>query len=118
MSTHPNVILMVVITPEGLSRKTMKKILADNGIDDPEGEITIGTEQYRFIVMEETYDKSNQIEAKEGDLIFFDLVTYGYGESITWSNLQERKEALERWAFETSGKHHCSFEIRVSANYW
>ena len=33
MSTHPNVILMCVITPDNLARKTMREIVQDNEED-------------------------------------------------------------------------------------
>jgi len=123
MSTHPNTILLCTLTPEGLARKTMREILVDNGIqvDDDyhkDDDFKIGTEEYHHEVMESDYHEGWQISAKEGDLIFFDLVTYGYGEQIAWNKLVAQKEALEAWAKKTCEKHHCSFKISVTSNYW
>jgi len=117
MSTHPNVILMVVLIPDGLSRKTMRDILAEFSTSD-DGDIKIGSEKYHSLVMEDDYDESNQISGKEGDLIFYDLVTYGYGEVISWDNLVNRKVELEKWARIVCEKYKCKFDIKVTANYW
>jgi hypothetical protein len=118
---------MVRLTPDGLSRKTMRDIMAFNGIryrhqcndetEDFDG-ILIGEEIYHHAIMEETYSSSWQISGNEGDLVFFDLVTYGYGESISWCKLQAQKEELEAWAKVQCEKFHCSYEIAISANYW
>jgi hypothetical protein len=117
MSTHPNVILMAVLIPDGLSRKTMRDILTEYLADD-DGNIKIGNEEYHSLVMESDYEDSNQIAAKEGDLVFYDLVTYGYGEVIFWGDLEKRKVELEKWAQTVCVKHRCKFDIRVTANYW
>lgn len=119
MSTHPNVILMAVLTPDGLSRKTMRDILVDNNLEkDSDFHVKIGGESYAHMIMESKYDNDLQISAAVGDLVFHDFVTYGYGECIEWSSLEERKIRLKRWAMETSEKHHCSYKIVVTANYW
>jgi hypothetical protein len=117
MGTHPNVILMVALTPDDLSRKTMRTILEESekaALSD----IVIGTESYHALIMEDSYDEGWQISAKEGDLVFFDLVTYGFGESITWDKLEKQKAELEEWAKDTCKAHNCTYEIRVTANYW
>jgi len=117
MSTHPNVILMVKLTPDDLSRKTMRDILGafDASEDD---EIRIGDEEYTPLIMESDYDEGWQIAAKEGDLVFFDTVTYGYGEVIAWEKLQMQKESLEKWAKTVCEQFHCTYEIALTANYW
>lgn len=117
MSTHPNVILMAVLTPHGLARKTMAAILAEAGVKDDE-DISIGGTKYHTLVMEDSYDQGWQISAKEADLVFFKLVTYGYGEVITWLELERLKTALEAWANKTAAKHQCDVRIDVTANYW
>lgn len=111
---------MAVLTPDGLSRKTMRDILIDNGVDveDYIDDITIGCIGYNHKVMEDSYDKNYQISAKEGDLIFFSFITYGYGESIEWDRLEAQKNDLEQWAINTCGKHNCTFKIKVTANHW
>lgn len=120
MSTHPNARLMVVLTPDGLSRKTMRDILESTTMNDSEidEQVVIDGVEYRPLVMEGDYDESWQIAANEGDLVFHDLFTYGYGESMSWDELEKRKHALEFWAVDICEKHNCTYDIRVSANYW
>ena len=122
MSTHPNVILFVALSPDGLTRKTLKDILSDSNLSIKEDgeipDIKIGNEAYHVNVMEESYNESDQISAKEGDIVLHDLVTYGYGEKIEWDKLVERKTSLEEWAKVISIKFNCSYKIYVSANYW
>ena len=52
------------------------------------------------------------------DIILWDLVTYGYGERISWADIESQKDALEEWAKAICKKHKCSYEIFISANYW
>jgi hypothetical protein len=118
VSTHPNVILLLLLTPEDTSRKTMRAILAEAGVEDEDRDIKIGDKTYHHKVFEEDYDDDWQIAAKEGDLAFFDLVTYGYGEAVTWESLNAQKLVLEEWAKDICARHRCSYEIRVTANYW
>jgi len=120
MGTHPNVILQVNITPNGLTRKTLKGIREAYPESEycDEDQFKIGGVDYQVVVMASDYYESSQISAKEGDLVFFDLVTYGYGKNIVWGDLEARKAALEEWAKEVCEKFSCSFEVRVGANYW
>ena|SRR3990167_6087089 len=120
MSTHPNVILMAVLTPKGLARQTMRAIAAQSKTRDSDDspDIEIAGELYHARVMESGYDDGMQIGAHEGDLVFFDFVTYGYGEVITWEKLEAQKMALEAWAKAMSETHHCDYRIDVTANYW
>jgi hypothetical protein len=118
MSVHPNVILMAVLTPDDLSRKTMRKILNANAAVEDEGTISIAGIEYHYQIMESDYCESWQILAKEGDLVFLDMVTYDYGESIKWAKLEEQKNALEKWAKAMSEEFSCSYSIEVTANYW
>jgi hypothetical protein len=115
MSIHPNVILLCRLTPHGLSRKTMKDIC---GPIDDDDDVTIGTKNYHRKVLEDDYDNDMQIGGKEGDLLFYDLVTYGYGEEIKWDDLVNQKDELDLWAKNTCKVHHCDYEIVVTANYW
>ena len=117
MSTHPNAILMAVLEPDNLSRKTMRDILADNVVKY-DNDVVIGNEEYHSIIMESDYHNGFQIAADEGNLVFFDMVTYGYGDAITWDTLEKQKETLEAWAVETCRKHNCTYTIRITANYW
>jgi hypothetical protein len=118
MSEHPNVILMAKLTPDNTSRKTMRDILAAHGITDSDDDIKIADSGYHHVVMESDYEDGYQIGAKEGDLVFFDLVTYGYGETIVWEKLQSQKDQLEAWAKDIGARFKCSYEIHVTANYW
>lgn len=119
MSTHPNVLLLAVFTPEDLSRKTMRNILDEYGeknISDPD--IMLGKLRLHPEVMEQDYDESWQVSAKEGDLVFIHLATYGYGEKLSWDEFVAQKEIIDAWAKEASVKYHCEYRLYVSANYW
>jgi len=123
MSTHPNVILMCILTPNDLARKTYRSIVEEFKANDwveEEGTsaIKIGAIEYHCKVMEEGYDDDWQIRAKEGDIVVFDLVTYGYGENIAWEKLEARKNELESWAKEICERLSCLYKIVVTANYW
>ena len=119
MSTHPNVILMSRITPDDLPMKTMKAIVEEyKKRDDDDTDIIIGGWDYHAVVIEGGYDEGWQISGKDGDIIFFDLITYGYGESVSWNELEKQKESLDKWSKVVCEKHHASYEILVSANYW
>ena len=117
MSTHPNAILLLTLTPEDLARKTYRAIL-DEARVDADDDIKIEGTDYHHSVMEEAYDKGYQVSAKEGDIVLFDLVTYGYGETIEWSKLEAQKNSLESWARLACEKHHCTYKIFITANYW
>jgi len=117
MSAHPNVILMALLKPDELSRGTMRNILEENDAD-AFGDILICDDDYHPLVMESEYHDDFQISADEGDLVFFDMITYGYGECIAWNKLEERKFNLEKWAEDICNRHHCSYEIKITANYW
>jgi len=126
MSTHPNAVLLLTLTPDDLSRKTWKNILEESkvwkyqeeGVIDFEGQIKIGDNEYIHEVMESNYNEGMQISASEGDIIVFDMVTYGYGEVVEWDKLVKQKEELEEWAKIMCKKFNCNYKIFVTANYW
>ena len=118
MSMHPNVILMIILTPDGLARKTMREILGKDYSADDCPDVKIGEQDYHPIVMETDYDEDMQISAKEGDLVFYDLITYGYGEVVGWADLEKMKKKLEEWGNGMCKKHNCSMRIEVTANHW
>jgi len=118
MSTHPNVILKLALTPEDLARKTYRAIRVEAGAVNDDADITVGSENYHTVVMESDYDEGWQLSAKEGDILVFDLVTYGYGEEIAWDKLAAQKAELEQWAMGICERYHCTFSISVTANYW
>jgi hypothetical protein len=118
MSTHPNAMLILALTPDDLARKTYRAILADAGIEDGDA-FVIGEESYHMHgVMESDYHESNQLALPEGTIYVFAHVTYGYGDKITWDELEVRKNALLEWGARMGEKFHCKAEIIVSANYW
>lgn len=97
----------------------MRDILVELGVDaDHDDDVSIGGSDYNHHVMEDSYYETYQIKSKEGDLLFFDMVTYGYGEAIAWEKLEAQKQALEEWARGVCERHHCSYEIRMCSNYW
>lgn len=118
MSTHPNVILAVALTPDNLTRKTLRNILEESETDSFGDGVKIGKHEYNSLVMESDYDEGYQISGDEGDIIFFDLVTYGYGETISWRLLEEQKEELEKWVKDICSRYSCTYNIFVTANYW
>jgi hypothetical protein len=126
MSTHPNAILLLTLTPDDLARKTWRSILQEakvykwneEGVIDEEGQMKIGDTKYYQRVMESEYDEGMQIYAKEGDIVLFDMFTYGYGDVLEWSKLEQQKNELEVWAKEICSKFNCSYKIFVTANYW
>jgi len=115
MSSHPNVILMAVLKPDGLSRKTMRGIIEESDVNSG-GNILIASVRYFTLVMESDYNECYQVAADEGDLVFFDMITYGCGEWVSWDKLEAHKIALEEWAADICERYHCSCEIRVTAN--
>ncbi len=117
MSTHPNALLILSLTPDDLSRKTHRAIMAEAGVTEDD-RIKIGDDDYLHRVMEDSYDQSHQIAASEGDIVLFDHVTYGYGKTVEWDKLEAQKQVLEAWAKAACARHHCSYRILVSANYW
>lgn len=117
MSTHPNVILLLCLKPDDLARKTHRAIMDEAGVKE-DGDIKIGDADYHVRVMESDYEEGYQITADEGDIIVFDLVTYGYGERIAWDDLLRKKAALEEWATGVCARHKCTPSFFVTANYW
>ncbi len=117
MSSHPNAILQLNLTPDDLPMRTWRAITDDEGIGSDE-DISIGSEDFHHVVLQEDYDESYQIGGKPGDIVVFKMVTYGYGDFIPWGEFLQMHSALEAWAEKACKAYNCSFEIRVTANYW
>jgi hypothetical protein len=117
MGTHPNTLLVLHLTPDEGSRKTHRAIMEGLGIEHDD-EIEIGDDTYHVEVAESDYIEDRQIACKEGDIVLWDPVTYGYGEVIGWDALVEHKNRLEEWAKGICERHKCSYRIEVTANYW
>jgi hypothetical protein len=78
-----------------------------------------GITNYHTRLMDEGYDESYQIAAPTGSIVFFDMVTYGYGDTITWEKLEKQKGQLEQWAKDHATEFcYEKWEILVTANYW
>lgn len=114
MSTHPNAILMLVLTPDNLARKTYRAILSETSSD----KIYIDGEPYNHRVMENEYDENFQIRAPEGSIVLTGFLTYGYGEKQEWIKIEAQKQSLETWAKDVCERHACTYEIFVTANFW
>ena len=117
MGIHPNAVLLLVLTPDDLTRKTHRGIIQKYSSDD-EDEVKIGDKDYSIRVMEDDYLEGFQISASEGDIVVFDMVTYGYGAKISFNELSVQKEALEQWAKDVCQEFKCSYQIFITANYW
>lgn len=121
MSSHPNAMLICVLTPDDLARKTYRAILDEAGISGDDN-MKIGDEHFggafSHRVMESDWDDCIQIAAPEGSVVFHTYLTYGYGERVTWDKVTAFKEALEKWSAGICERHHCTAEISVGANYW
>ena len=118
MSSHPNTILLLALTPDNLTRKTYRNICNESGIDCDDDYLVIGDNSYQVLIMESDYDNNYQIQAREGDIVVFDHVTYGYGRVVSWEDLEKQKKSLEDWAIGICERHNCTYKIFVTANYW
>ncbi len=117
MSTHPNAMLLGVLVPDELARKTHRAILAEAGIDS-NGQLKIGSRDYSITVMESDFDDHWQITAPEGSVVLHTYLTYGYGETVAWSEVEALKNELEAWLQVACETHKCSQSIHITANYW
>jgi len=121
MSTHPNAILKCTLTPNGLTRQTHRAIVNAYSYypDQPQDkDLKIGGKRYHSEIMESDYNQAWQLSGAEGDILVFDLVTYGYGEEIAWDDLVQQRNELAAWSEEVCREHNCSYKISVTANYW
>lgn len=120
MSTHPNAILAVALTPDDLARKTYRAILEycqqDINYEDPD--FKLDNERYHISLMEEAYHESWQLSASEGDIVAHGFLTYGYGDTLRWEEVEDRKKKLENWALEMCRRFNCTYKIFITANYW
>lgn len=120
MSTHPNAILLLALTPDNTARKTMRDIHEELGFEKDGGfSFSIaGRYFYGIEVMESDYDESNQIALPEGTLYLTTYLTYGYGETMKFADVIALKSGMEEWAKGICERHKCSYEFFVTANYW
>jgi len=121
MSVHPNVLALVHFTPDDLARRTFRAMLAELGVADAvDPTVRIGNATYDFhlIVMEDEDDEELQVAAKEGEIVAWCCVTYGYYESIAWADLVQLIGVVDEWAKGLSGRVNCTYRISISANYW
>lgn len=120
MSSHPNAMLLVTITPDDSSRKTFRDMAAHEGSEISEGsaDIRIGGRRFSASVMENDYDEGKQISAEEGQIVMYGFLTYGYGEQAPWHEVAALVDAVETWAEEACARFKFTYKISISANYW
>ena len=109
--------MIAVLTPDDLTRRTLRAIIAGN-LSTDDDYIKIAGEDWHIKPMEGDYDENFQIKAKEGDIIVFNMFTYGYGDFATWKSVSAMHDSLVDWCEECKGTYNFSYEIRMSANYW
>lgn len=94
-------------------------------LDDTEGdedgddgfEVVISGRSYTATVFdEEEYDDGYQIEGKEGQIVLHEYLTYGYGETVEFSEVVRLVNNLRAWADDRSMIFDHS--VRIGANYW
>ncbi len=120
MSTHPNTILLGIITPDDLARKTYRDICAEVGADPSDAYFTINDSDkrhYSMTVMESHYDDDSQISAPEGSIVIWTFLTYGYGETISWEEADAERVRVADWLTKICAKHKCTYSIQLTANY-
>lgn len=119
MSRHPHTLLLCILTPDDLARKTYRAILAEHDSDSDDPAIDIGTDEYTVSLVEDAEEgvEELQITAPAGSIVVWGFLTYGYREQCAWEDAVRRKEALELWAQGICRRHHCSYTISLSANY-
>lgn len=78
----------------------------------------VGGRYYVLRVMKSDYDEHSQIRAAEGTIVMHSHLTYGYGEKVTWAEVQMVVEELTHWALRACKRHDCAYEIHIAANYW
>jgi hypothetical protein len=109
--------ILGVLIPDDLARKTYRAILDEAGITSDDN-LKIGQRNYSLLVMKDSYDDGYQISAPEGSIVAHDYLTYGYGETVTWSEAEQVKNELEEWLRGIAERHKCSYSIHLTANYW
>lgn len=131
MSTHPNAMMIAVLSPADLPRKTLRALREACGADpddsDANVEIPTGydgpekykrTDDYGIVLMESDYDEDQQISAPEGSIVLWDFLTYGYGETKLWADVAAQQQRLAAWCDKHCPTLNCTYEIRLTANYW
>jgi hypothetical protein len=131
MSTHPNALLIAVLSPDDLPRKAYKALKVEMGEDaeDDDLDVRIPTgvdspnrfeqeDSYHTFLAQDDYNKGTQISAPSGSIVLWDPVTYGYGERIEWDKLVAQQKRLDEWCKRICEKLRCTYKIYVTANYW
>lgn len=140
MGTHPNAMMIAVITPDEGTRKTQRMIFKhceergikfdedDNSISIPNGNKGAVSEEYpdgypltddwSLVVMECDYHENWQISAKEGQIVIHSFITYGYGDNTEWADVEYKKKQLEELINPMCEPLKLSYKIMITANYW
>jgi hypothetical protein len=127
MSSHPNAMLKLTLTPDGWMSDDfdlMGAILTDNGVDPDEvdythTDINFENQSYSIILRDEDYDECEfGVDAEVGEIMVTAFLTYGYQETMSWERAVEGKGKLERWAVGVCAKYGCTYKLEITANYW
>lgn len=130
MSNHPNVLLILRLTPEAPSQgdNAASDLLAEIAkdisakVDEDEGHLNvkIGDSDYIGIPFNKdtSYDDDSQISTSAGDIVFYTYATYDYGDTVTLDDLQAMRDEAAKWAEDICVKHHLTAVFAVGANYF
>lgn len=116
MSDQPNVMLMAVLTPDDLARRTARAICEELHTTGA-GDFQLGGKWFTVTIMEDNYDDTYQIKAMEGQIVVHCYLTYGYGLYMAWAEVVMLVNELERVIVDLCEKFHCTHEIVIGANY-
>lgn len=132
--------MIAVLTPDNGSRKTQRgifdhcekrglKVNAEDGeigiLNGKKGAVSDKypdgyplTDDWSLHVMEDDYYESSQISADEGQIVVYDLITYGYGERISWEETEAKRRQLIGLLDPMVDPLKFTYEIFISANFW
>ena len=114
MSSHPNTLLMLQLSPNEPSIDVKHLLDAEC---DSEGDCTIKLGGFDYSVA--TDDENDmQIRVPEGSAVLHDFLTYGYTDVVNWNEVPAIVDALKTWAEAFCDKHNCSYHIYIGANFW
>ena len=141
MGAHPNAMIMAVLTLDQGMRKTERLIFEHcedrkiecsleggtikilngkrgnpNPPEWPEGYPL--TDDWSVQVMESDYEEGYQISAKEGQIVIHGYLTYEYGETVKWVELEAQKKQLMDLLDPMTKDLEFTYEIVIGANYW
>ncbi len=118
MSEYPNCLLLGILIPDDLPSKTYRAVCAEVGAVGDDPSTHIGEQLFHLKLMDGDYDEGMQVSAPSGSTVFVGMVTYGYGDTMTWEEFVALRDALYARLTDIAAKVQASVEIRISANHW